>query len=271
MKTKIYIQAILIAVVVAIGQGCARERSAETPAPAPTTQDPTTPTTPSSKNPDTNFQSGALATLNIDSLAAINSYVQTHPVNNPSDIKVSVKLVGNAGKYTGQVFISYYDNGQYYTGRFYAHNQTVPAGVSHGHTGKSYGEYNQWFTWGGDSVFHGFFQDSYGAVMLVINGGIDLGDGAGVSSLTGEIWFKNFYTTPAPQGAIPCWFIELGPYDCRTFLTNGETVSTTSALYPDESVYYTSSSTNPAIPAEPARGWRRLGTFSGMDKTKAFN
>jgi hypothetical protein len=272
MKSKVLYQIVLIAVVIVLGQGCAREQSAQTPPSETSTTNPTPPTTPSggTNNPDPAFAAGAIADLTIDSLAAMNAYVATRPLNDPKEIQISVKLTGSAGKYTGQVMIGYKDNGAYRTGKFLAQNMTVPAGVSHGHTGKNYGEYNRWFNSGSTAIFHGFFQDSYGAILLIVDGGVNLGDGGGVSSLSGEIWFKNFYVTPAPQGMIPCWFIELGPYDCRTFLTDAETLNTTSAIYPDQSLFYTSSSTHPAIPSEPARGWRRLGVFSNLQKTKAF-
>jgi hypothetical protein len=137
--------------------------------------------------------------------------------------------------------------------------------------------YNKWFSYNGQTVFHGFYADPYGAVMLVITGGIDLGDGNGVSQLNGEIWFKNYYSSavaynyPNPNET-PCWFLSLGQYECRTFLTSGNdgygNVTTTSALTPDQSQY--TENKNIYVPATPARGWQKLGTFTGLNRIQAF-
>lgn len=282
MKKQILLkQALLIVALAVFSVGCAKSKSKN---PAPTNNggvvDPggTPPTTPPG-DPDANrgsdWQSGGTAALTPDSFAAWNAYVATHPLNNPTDLRISVKMehAGN-GAYVGRLYISYYDNGQYYTGRFFAENKTVPAGVSNGHTGKSYGAYNRWFTWGGKNVFHAFLQDPYGGVMIVIDDSLDLGDGSGATELAGEIWFKNFEGSYAPQGQIPCWFIEIGPYDCRTFLTSGNSgygvLNTTSALYPTQSLFYPTGSKT-TVAEEPARGWRRLGKFTGLNRARAFS
>lgn len=222
----------------------------------------------------TDWSSGATASLVVDpwtgNKTMLDYYSSAHPLNNPQDIRISVKLSDHGGnQFGGQIFISYYDNNQYYTGRFYALNQKVAKGVSHGHEGKNYAVYNKWFSWGGKQVFHGFFQDRSGGIMLIVDQALDNGDGAGASELSGEIWLRNFAGSQAGQGTIPCWFIENGPYDCRTFLINEETVSTTSALYPTQSLY--SSNSNPYyVENAPSRNWRRLGKFSGLNKAKAF-
>src|SRR5690606_27474375 len=77
---------------------------------------------------------------------------------------------------------------------------------------------------GGQAGYHGFFQDRYGAIIIVIDSLNDLGDGQGPTSGNGRIYFKNW-----ENGAIPgqwpwgplsptsCWFISAGPYDCRTW------------------------------------------------------
>jgi hypothetical protein len=137
--------------------------------------------------------------------------------------------------------------------------------------------YNRWFSYGGQTVFHGFYADPYGAIMLVITGGLDLGDGNGISSLNGEIWFKNYYSSaaaynyPNPNGT-PCWFLSLGQYECRTFLVNGDSgygnLVTTSALTPDQSQY--TQNKNIYVPATPARGWQKLGTFTGLNRIQGF-
>jgi hypothetical protein len=265
-----------LALVIAVfGVGCAKEKAADPVYTAVGTNIPQSPGGPldPSRSGDTgrtsDFAEGATAPFVAQSISTMTKYVKVHPVNSPEDLQISVKLedVGS-GKFAGVVQISYYDNGQYYTGKFYADDRVVGDGLSHGHDGKHYAEYNRWFTWGGDEVFHGFFEDQLGAIMLIVNESVDEGDGSGFSKVNGEIWYRNFQTTTALHGVIPCWFIEAGPYECRTFLTNEETLSTTSALYPNQSLYYTQDNVN--VPKVVGSGWSKLGEFTGLDKEKAF-
>lgn len=113
--------------------------------------------------------------------------------------------------------------------------------------------------------------------MLIADDVIDMGDGSGASAVSGSIWFKNFANTQYPRldASLPCWYTEQAAFDCRTFLVAGNngngTISPTSALYPTQSQYYTNHDQNPYIAAEPARGWRRLGTFGGLNRPKAFS
>lgn len=229
------------------------------------------------------FVNGATAALTLDSNAALTAYVAKHPVNNPTDLRISVKLKEVAqNQYAGDVYISYHDNGQYYTGHFMTLDAQNPSGSTAQsgtlYPGYRHSYYNNWFNSGGKLAFHGFFEDSLGAIMLIVDDAIDLGDGSGAVEVSGSIWFKNHYNTqfrPNYQG-IPCWFLTAGPYDCRTFLTSGGAFGagelvTNSALYPTQSQWFTSKSINPYVPEEPARGWRRLGTFSGLNKAKAFS
>ncbi len=271
-KQKTLLTALIASVVFL--SACAKEASkdAEVVGPTPTTLPGGIPTDEPRDDGDANrgsdWTSGATAPL-VPDAGMLQYYASTHPLNNPQDIRISVKL-GDHGnnQFGGQVSVSYYDNSQYYTGRFFALNQTMASGTSHGHTGKNYAVYNKWFSWNGKQVFHGFFQDRYGGLMLIVDQALDQGDGAGASELSGEIWIRNFANSQAGQGNIPCWFIENGPYDCRTFLVNAETVNTTSALYPSQSLYYDNK--NMYIENAPHRNWRRLGKFSGLNKARAF-
>src|SRR5690606_19019016 len=127
-----------------------------------------------------------------------NDYVAIRPLNNPLDLRISVKMehAGNS-RYGGMMMISYYDNGQYNTGHFYVGTGTTPNSSSlPSHLrNKAYSEYNRWFSWNGKQVFHAFFQDSYGAIMLIIDDTLNLGDGFGTQEVSGEIWYKNFNTS----------------------------------------------------------------------------
>lgn len=225
------------------------------------------------------FAAGATAALTpVDSNnARLTEYVATHPLNAPTDLRISVKLQEIAtNQYGGDVYISYYDNGQYYTGHFNTDSQQNP-GSGTVYPNYYHAFYNNWFTWNGAPAFHGFFSDSYGAIMLVVDKAIDQGDGLGAAEVSGSIWFKNYPNNQAypNQQNIPCWYITAGPYDCRTLLVPGgwETdgkLDPVSALIPTQSKYYTPKSTHPYQPEEPARGWRKLGTFTGLNKAKAF-
>lgn len=270
------------------GDGFSAETSEPT-TPAVTDRGPVTPDADTARGPE--FTDGATAAFKIDSLAALAAYVgNPHPVNNPQDMRISVKLAetsAGSNMYYGQVMLSYHDNGQYYTGRFRTENTTNPTGSKYVsaptfYAGYPHAYYNNWFAWQGKAAFHGFFEDSYGAVMLVIDAFVDQGDGAGASQLSGSIWFKNYAATQFQknQHGIPCWFMTAAAYDCRTFLeagappggisSDGNLVSN-SALYPTDSKWWTSRSSHPYIPEEPARGWRRLGTFGDLNKAKAFS
>ncbi len=204
---------------------------------------------------------GASVKLTPTSLNIFNEYVATHPLNNPTNFRLYLDFhdVGN-GRWGGSAIVGYQDNGQIYSGDFstYNPNGNTENKVSYKdwYKGMPNAEFNQWFTWEGKQVFHGFYQDEYGAVVVVIDDVIDLGDGAGASQFSGSVWFKNFRLAPAPQymggAGEECWFLlEPSPYECGTFRDGSGRVSTTSALYPGD-------------------GYKKLGTFSGVQLSRAF-
>lgn len=265
--------------------GCAKKSDGFSASDTPADQTPavTTPETPRDtdgpRGPE--FSNGATAALELDSMAALTAYVAQHPVNNPQDLRISVKAYETGpNQYAGDVYISYYDNGQYYTGHFNTRDERTASTPSNVNLYPNYRHsyYNNWFTWNGKPAFHGFFEDNLGAVLLIIDGAINEGDGAGAVEVSGSIWFKNHAVTQFPRtgDGLPCWFLTTAAYDCRTFLTAGGptgdgNITSDSALYPTDSKWYTSRSTHPYHPVEPARGWRRLGTFNGLNKSKAFS
>lgn len=309
ITTKISMMVSLLFFMCIFGVGCAKKSDGGGDlSAAPGVGTTGTPVTPSGSGNDrgAEWDIGATTALTIDSpvTTILNYYAATHPVNDPTDIRISVKLknVGSSadGKNItpGQVFVSYMDNNQYYTGRFYALDKKNPTGnlASSGtyYPGWHHAAYNTWFVDPRTKKrsFHGFYQDQYGAVMLIIDNVQDLGDGAGPSSASGSIWFKNYSQSQVDQcgnkqgeylgyvGAcqdiwkVPSWFRLNGPYDTRTFLVAGNdglgNLDTTSVLYPSESLYYTKRPQNLAEEA-PARGWRRLGTFTSLNIAKAFS
>lgn len=197
------------------------------------------------------FTSGATSTLTIDGSgqAQQNQLMGQYTMrgmNNPTNIQINVNLskTYNGQGYGGSISIRYVDNGITYQGTFRA-SQADPNDT----------KYNIWFNHSGKTVFHGFFEDSYGAVIIVFDGLYNLGDGSPTfgSGSGGAIYFKNFVgTTYAPHPPAHCWFVSEGPYDCRAWKW-GDGVNTTYAIYP-ESYYYT-----------------RLGTFAPMNLYQAFN
>lgn len=201
------------------------------------------------------WDDGATADFTPVSEAIFEDYVAQRPLNNPTHYRVNVDLAQNTadGSYGGTVRIGYFDNGQWHEGIFESGFGQEPV------YGREETMYNQWFNWKGNYSFHGFFADSLGAIVLVVDRQLDYGDGQGARSVSGSIWYKNFETTRAPESPTKCWFVKTPkgaqstPYDCRTFLHNGE-VLTYSALYPST-----------------ADGYRKLGSFTGLEKHKAFN
>lgn len=210
-------------------------------------------------------------TLNSAQMNRLVQYVGNHPLNKPTNFRIQVDLTQPAGgRWGGTVRIGYIDNGKVNAGEFTTQN---PSGynyvrVSYNNYYKSVNnaEFNQWFTSGGKTYFHGFFQDGLGSIVIVIDkfssGGY--GDGTASQTVSGSIYFKNFKTAPAPQfmdvngdGTIDgemCWFLfSPSPYACGSFFSGGKVV-TNSAIYPSS-----------------ADGYVKLGTFSNLNRFDAFN
>jgi hypothetical protein len=182
---------------------------------------------------------GSTASFQVTSLNVMSEYTG-RPMNNPQQIEVNLNLAKYGDSTGGTVRISYSDNGYRYEGYFTA-----------GHS-EAESQYNKWFTKSGKKVWHGFFEDYLGAIVVVIDGVTDLGDGGTADqTATGSVWFKNFGYTYAPRPPAWCWFVSLGPYDCRAW-KDGNGVATTRSVNPDN-------------------GYKKLGTFSGLDLNGAFN
>lgn len=231
--------------------GCSNDKKGYTPEQPPVAAPGvTTPgvSTPAGQATSTSSYGGSTADFSPVSLQEFNSYVGTHPLNYPTNFKLNVKLKDvSGGRYAGEVRITYNDNGQVYEGVFKTGdgvNSTIYQGYDNG---VYEAEYNRWFIANGLPVFSGFFQDSYGSIVLVVENSIDQADGQGPGVLSGSVWYRNFAQVFAPQGPErKCWFIYNGPYDCRA----GEVINK-SALF-------------------PASTYRKLGTFSGLSKERAF-
>lgn len=203
------------------------------------------------------FASGSTSTFTPVSMAVMNEYVATHPLNAPSGVKININLSqSTAGRYGGTVTISYIDNGIQYDGVFNAgtgKNQSIKGLYDND---RPEADYNYWFNYEKQLVFTGYFQDQYGSITLSLTpeststGGGNDGEPITTSTYKGSIYFKNFTNTFATQSPYrACWFIYNGPYDCRSNIIN------------------TKCGLNPGSEA----GYKLLGTFSGVDIKKAFN
>lgn len=253
-------KAILLSVITLcmVSLGCAKKKSSGAPAPSDsavstivTGSEPFTPNgSGPGQGPGESWEYGGYAPLNLQSINRLMEYTQ-QARNNPQDVRINLNLTHRGGdRYGGTVTISYTDNGQYYEGYF-------TSGES-----SSDNKYNIWFEKSGKTVYHGFFEDFLGAIIIVIDGLESAGDGLPPSLASGRVYFKNFDFTNAPNpltGTLPyfgsprtyCWFISLGPYDCRAWPTS-RGVETTRAINPDN-------------------GYKLLGSFNSLILDDAFN
>ena len=196
-------------------------------------------------------------------------------VNNPTNVQLKVDMsdygqLNNDGvnRYGGLLTISYSDDTGY--GQIYTKTIKLTSGGN-----ASDAMYNRWFEFDGKNVFHAFFEDDSnktyqnisGGVILVIDETDDLGDGSSDITASGSVWYMNVDLTPPPGAWGPppqppghCWFVELGPYDCRAFL-NHDKVVTTSRLEPEVRKLSTGKT----------NGYYKLGTFTNLNLSKAFN
>lgn len=242
-----------------MGFSCSKNNSqAKAPPAVPVVVDPNPPVgtgTGTTYNPF--YSGGVTVQFNPVSLDVMNEYVATHPLNNPTNFQVNINLAqSEAARYGGTVRIGYTDGMQTYSGDFKAgmgRNQSIK-GMYDNNALEA--QYNYWFTNNNQTVFSGFFEDNYGAVVLVLEPETATNPGNDAEpfsvSYKGSIYFKNFRTTTSPfinDSTRSCWFTYFGPADCRSNI-----VMTKCALYPGVEA-----------------GYKLLGTFTGVDVKKAFN
>ncbi len=183
------------------------------------------------------------------SLSEFNSYVVSHPLNNPTNFKITVNLQKtSSSRYGGTIQLSYVDNGYQYNGTFTSGTGTNISISGLKDNGTEESQFNYWYASSGQAVFSGMFQDSQGSIVVVVDSMLNQGDAQGSSSVSGSVYYKNFaqsYATQSPYRK--CWFIYTGPYNCRD-----SAIINKSSLVPSDG------------------GYRKLGTFSGLSKSQAF-
>jgi hypothetical protein len=204
------------------------------------------------------YGSGSTSTFTPVSLATMNKYVATHPLNNPTNFRINVNLTqASQGRYGGKVSISYLDNGINYNGEFNAGlgvNQNVKGLYDNGVLES---QYNFWFHFDNKLVFSGFFEDQYGAITITLVPQNSTTTGSGndaepviTGPYKGYVYFKNFQNTFAGHSPYrSCWFVYTGPYDCRS-----NVISSKGGYFPG-----------------PEAGYELLGTFSDVNINAAFN
>lgn len=237
--------------------GCAQERGnqvadvpppAATPPPGRGDDDGTIPDAPGNPSGSGGYGSGSTATLSATASTLRGFFYNSSP-NDPKNIRINIDM-SRSGE---NVIIAYDDGGR-----------TVEAamGTDHPYSGHSNSGYNGWVNQGGQQVWKGFFQDEYGAIVVVIDRTLNLGDGQPSAYIGGSVFYQNFnqyYPNNPQQGPLKmCWEITYGPYDCRTFLV-GDSVVMNSTMYPSEGN------------KGPTRdvGYRKLGEFNGMSRSEA--
>ena len=269
---------ILVAVIAALAVGCAKDSdngsSGRTVLP-PTDFTPYIPPAGPGLSPGTNWEHGATTDLDV-TISSLAFYTGWTP-NTPTNVRMNLNLqrfepANGASKpsFGGTVSIGFDDNGFSYEDTFSSLvNENHWYGSGTVSSNRENNKYNVWFVHQGDDVWHGFFQDQYGAVIVVIDASDDEGDGQGPSTVDGSIWVMNFPNqynslvfTPSPTS---CWFVTLGPYDCRTFKVGGQ-VNTESALYPS-----LENATQGTALEPRSEGYRKVGDFQGLNFSDAFN
>jgi hypothetical protein len=204
------------------------------------------------QGPGANWSFGGTGDVSYVSIARFSEYTN-RPMNNPQDVRININFTKTGDvSYGGTISIGYTDNGIYHEGFF-------TTGASEKAT-----RYNVWFfdpDNDDERVFHAVAEDFLGGLVIVIDNYVDLGDGSGIETASGSIWFKNFDISVdlddypvysiGPHPPTYCWFVSLGPYDCRPW-PSGDGMNTYSSK-------------------NPRAGYKKLGDFDGLDLDAAFN
>lgn len=275
----------LIALTVLMNVGCAEEKTTQVGAEAPAAVSPIgtpddicqrqqcdasgLPLPPSgNEGSGSDQESGATADLvNVDREALNQMFFLSRP-NNPTNIKINL----NVDRKRESVMISYMDGGKEVRA---ALGVTFP-----GAGGTRVNErYNGWVNQGGTSVYKGFFQDMWGAVIVVIDRSISLGDGAPAAFLGGSVFMQNFgdnpgydsycqsgsFSSDCYRSQLMCWEITYGPYDCRSWVK--PTSNWSNAVDMVLSLWPTAPLGQPYQSRQ--KPYVKLGDFSGMSRAAA--
>ena len=250
--------------------GCAEEKKSATDTPALAvdcartscdTGTGGTPTAPGGTGSGSDGSGGYYSgsTASITSVQNLSSMFFNSYPNAPTNVQVNIDM----NRTLDAVIVSYVDGGK-----------VVEAGLGtrFPNGSRENNQYNGWVTEGSARVYKGFFQDKYGAVVVIIDKVLNAGDGSAAPYVGGSIYFQNFGDNPGADSAcqsgdprygtcfarqLMCWEITAGPYDCRSFLVSN-TVIMPSAV-------------NPLGTRGPTRtkSYQKLGDFNGLSRAAA--
>lgn len=262
-----YLKILFATALIAMGGACAQDSGGSAPPVA------TVPPSGSGVNPTppTSCPQGQVASVNntcvpqaatagsgvplklVSSAQLARMFFNSNP-NNPQNVMIQI----NAASSADSVVITYTDGSLTRQAKF---------GTVHPLSGVSDNSLNKWYNDGtlGKLVWKGWFQDRYGAVILVIDKTTATGDGTPGAIVGGSVWFQNFnmyYPNNQLQGPEKmCWQITEGPYDCRSYLFgwdwNNMIITPTLALYPNNKG------------RDANMNYEKLGDFSGLNRSAA--
>lgn len=240
-----------------IGAGCASESGggggvAAVPSPDPCAATPTACVAPGTPGPGTTTTSGGTGTvqLNLVSTSQLGRMFFNSNPNSPTNVQIKFNIASPSDS----VLITYTDGGVLHT-----------AGLGTVHPKRastSNASYNKWYTdqSSGKQIWKGFFQDEFGAIVIIVDRFITQGDGQVGNILGGSVWFQNFnryYPNFGDQGTEKmCWQISMGPYDCRSWIVGN-------SVQPETSYYPNNHGPNANM------NYEKLGDFDGVSRSAA--
>ena len=210
-----------------------------------TTSSGTTTGSTNSRSGSGHYSAGATATLAADRTALRDFFAPRTGIANPINIEINIDM----STVFDPVIIGFDEaNG----GGF-----ERALGTHHPDSSTQDASFNHWYAINGQNVYKGFFQDRYGAVVILLTAGNNgVGDGGG-RTLKGSVYYQNFDTSYAKnpfQGPLRmCWQITEGNHDCRTWMIND-------IVHAEQGLEPTFGDKGPDMSV----GYQRLGTFSGM-------
>ncbi len=209
---------------------------------------------------------GSAVSFKLRSVNRFNEYANEN-FDDPQNVQININLQktsDTATTYEGTLRLGFREHTRDFDGsvrsdyedfehEFFSGGSGLGGGGFDNSSTENSNKYNRWYTdkTSGKRVFKAFFQDEEGPIILIIDKVNTVGDGQAPKSGSGSLWFKRFSGAQASQPNTVCWIISLGPYDCRPW-KSGRGIDIERAINPDN-------------------GYRKLGTFSGLDLTKALD
>jgi hypothetical protein len=204
----------------------------------------------------TGYSSGSTASVVLNGSALGRLFYNSNPVH-PTNPRINIDLHSN----TEAVVVSYVENGILHEAAFGSQHPNV--------TSYSNTMYNGWV----GSAYKAFFQDAYGAIVLVLDKAMSQSDGTATMILGGSVYFQNFqqvyYQNPTQGPLKMCWEITAGPYDCRSFLVARSPSDPAYNQYNKLKVDMTSSAYPTTYGPNKTTAYERLGDFGGINRTAA--